>query len=86
MASCEFGAEMSGSWSKLFLFLELQEVALILMLARFKIHTVLPAEVNERGLNWSAMELLTNACRNKQPACELLLEARKPARLTSLCV
>jgi hypothetical protein len=25
------------------------------------------------------MELLTNACRNKQPASELLLEARKPA-------
>src|ERR1700746_194934 len=46
MASCAFGAEMTGSWSKLFLFLELQEVVLILMLVRLKIHTVLPAEVN----------------------------------------
>jgi hypothetical protein len=47
MASCAFGAEMTGSWSKLFLFLELP-VAVILMLARFKIHTVLPAEIKER--------------------------------------
>ena len=86
MASCAFAAEMTGSWSKLFLFLESQEVVVILMLALFKIHTVLPAEVNVRGLNRSAMELLTNACRNKQPAAELLFEARKPARLTSLCV
>jgi hypothetical protein len=85
MASCAFGAEMTGSWSKLFLFLELPEVAVILMLARFKIHTVLPAEIKERGLNRSAMEWLANACRNKRPASELLLEARKPAYLTSLC-
>ena len=84
MASCAFSAEMTGSWSKLFLFLELQEVAVILMLARFKIHTVLPAEANYVNWNWSVMELLTNACRNKQPASELLLEARKPAHLTSL--
>jgi hypothetical protein len=85
MASCAFGAEMTGSWSKLFLFLELPEVAVILMLARFKIHTVLPAEIKERGLNRSAMEWLANACRNKRPASGLLLEARKPAYLTSLC-
>ena len=84
MASCAFGAEMTGSWSKLFLFLELQEVAVILMLVRLKIHTVLPAEVNYVNWNWSVMELLTNASRNKQPASELLLEARKPAHLTSL--
>src|SRR5882724_12141012 len=45
-ASCEFGARMSWSWSKLFLFLELQDLAVILMLVGLKIHTVHPAEVN----------------------------------------
>src|SRR6266851_5871797 len=84
MASCAFGAELTGSWSKLFLFLELQEVAVILMLVGLKIHTVLPAAANNVNCNWPVMELLTNACRNKQPASELLLEARKPAHLTSL--
>src|ERR1700745_3013334 len=74
MASCAFGAEMTESWSKLCLFLGLQEVAAILMLAGLKIHTVLPAEVHC---------VTTNACRNKQPASELL-RSPKPARLTSL--
>src|ERR1700747_3252889 len=46
MASCAFGVEMTGSWSKLFLFPELQEVVLIFMLVRLKIHIVFPAEVN----------------------------------------
>jgi len=54
------------------------------MLVRLKIHTVHPAEVNYVNWNWSVMELLTNARRNKQPASELLLEARKPAHLRRL--
>src|ERR1700722_3973786 len=55
MASCPFGAEMTESWSKLFLFLELQEVAVILTLVGLKIHTVLPAEVNYMNWHWSVI-------------------------------
>ena len=52
---------MTGSWSKLFLFLELQEVAVILMLVRLKIHTVLPAEVN-----YVKLELVRNGIARLQ--------------------
>src|SRR5258708_1081279 len=68
MASCAFGAAMTGSWSKLFLFLELQEVPVILMLVGLKIHTVLPAWVSYLNWNWSVMDCLQTPAENKQPA------------------
>ncbi len=61
MASCAFGAEMTGSRSKLFLFLELQEVTVILMLVRLKIHTVLPAQVH-----YVKLELVRNGIAYKR--------------------
>jgi len=68
MASCAFGVEMTGSWSKLFLFPELQEVVLILMLVRLKIHTVLPAEVNYVVNNRETdLQRVTNPLKSHMP-------------------
>jgi len=74
MASCAFGAEMTGSWSKRFLFLELQEVAVILMLVGLKKHTVLPAQVSYVNWNWSVIAYK----RLQKSAAGLPAPARSP--------
>ena len=82
MASCAFGAETTGSWSKLFSFWSYKKLVLSWYLYFSKyIRYFLQRSIK---VDWNcSVELLTKARRNTQPASEssAKLESR---HLTSL--